>query len=149
MTRLLLIFDPSTFLTLDIPMPSSLLADAINQGQWAYPQPLDQMFTKKHLTAFRAVALGSWVFATCDQGVLPKVPPAAESLSPRQVEILNLLSEGLINKQIANRLQLSPRTVNFHIAAMKKKLGTQTIAQSVSRGSALGYCRQTLSKTTD
>lgn len=130
-------------------MSSSLLADSINQGNWAFPQPLDQVFTEKHLAAFRAVALGSWVFATCDQGMLPQAPPLVEPLSPRQVEVLNLLSEGLTNKQIANRLQLSIRTVNFHITAMKQKLGTQTTAQSVSRGTALGYCRLGLPKNVD
>ncbi len=142
MTRLLLIFDASTFLTLDAPQPPAALAEAINQGIWRYPPPIDRLLSENPALVFRAVALGGWVFATCDQGSLPQAPIIAEPLSPRQVEILNLFSDGLTNKQIAERLQLSPRTINLHITAIKSKLGTQTIAQSVSRGTALGYCRQ-------
>lgn len=142
MTRLLLIFDASSFLTLDVPQPATALAEEINRGLWRYPAPIDKLLSENPALIFRAVALGSWVFATCDNGDLPRVPIKNELLSPRQVEILNLFSDGLTNKQISQKLGLSPRTVNLHINAIKSKLGTQTIAQSVSRGAALGYCRQ-------
>lgn len=141
MTRLLLIFDSTTFLTLDVAQPPEQLAAAINQGFWAYPAPLQHIFAEKPGVIFRAVALGSWVFATCDNNKLPPPTTSERLLSPRQTQILNLLSQGLTNKQIAQQLQLAPRTVNLHITEIKRKLDTQTIAQSVVRGGELGYCR--------
>ena len=64
-----------------------------------------------------------------------------QNLSKRQRQVLKLLSEGLSNKQIAERLNVSMRMVNLHLAAIKSKLGTKTNAQSVSKGTVLGYCR--------
>jgi DNA-binding NarL/FixJ family response regulator len=50
-----------------------------------------------------------------------RVNPAG--LTDRQVEILRLLSEGLTNAEIAERLVLSVRTVDHHVSAVLQKLG--------------------------
>src|SRR5262245_56248702 len=39
-----------------------------------------------------------------------------EALTPREVQVLELLAEGLANKSIAERLQISDQTVKFHVA---------------------------------
>jgi predicted ATPase/DNA-binding CsgD family transcriptional regulator len=53
----------------------------------------------------------------------PLFPPAYEALTAREVEVLRLLAMGLSNSQIAERLVLSPHTVNGHIQSIYGKLG--------------------------
>ena len=63
---------------------------------------------------------------------------ASSSRSPREVQVLELLAEGLSNKAIAARLQTSDQTVKFHVAAISGKLGahnrTEAIRLAVRRG---------------
>lgn len=53
------------------------------------------------------------------------------SLSPRQVAVLQGLVEGLPNKLIAHRLDLSPRTVEMHRTALMDKLGVRSLSEAV------------------
>jgi len=53
----------------------------------------------------------------------PSSPPTYEALTAREVEVLRLLAMGLSNSQIAERLVLSPHTVNGHIQSIYGKLG--------------------------
>lgn len=56
-------------------------------------------------------------------------PSAVDGLSPREVEVLNLLVLGLTNPEIAERLCVSPRTVESHRAGVQRKLGVRTRAE--------------------
>jgi|HigsolmetaAR202D_1030399.scaffolds.fasta_scaffold00562_26 Response regulator containing a CheY-like receiver domain and an HTH DNA-binding domain len=66
------------------------------------------------------------------------LPPPSESLTPRELEVLELLSEGLSNKLIARRLIISEHTVKFHVASIFTKLGASSRADAVSRGARSG-----------
>jgi DNA-binding NarL/FixJ family response regulator len=61
-----------------------------------------------------------------------------EPLTPREVEVLELLVEGLSNKAIAVRLHISDQTVKFHVAAISGKLGainrTDAVRRAIRRG---------------
>ena len=61
-----------------------------------------------------------------------------EPLTPREVEVLELLAEGLPNKAIAERLRISDQTVKFHVASISGKLGaanrTDAVRRAVRRG---------------
>ena len=61
-----------------------------------------------------------------------------ESLTPREVDVLELLAEGLPNKAIAARLGISDQTVKFHVASICGKLGaanrTDAVRRAVRRG---------------
>jgi DNA-binding NarL/FixJ family response regulator len=61
-----------------------------------------------------------------------------EPLTPREIEVLELLAEGLPNKGIASRLGISDQTVKFHVAAIMGKLGasnrTDAVRRAVRRG---------------
>src|SRR5579863_167233 len=57
-----------------------------------------------------------------------------QSLSPREGEILNLLAQGLANKEIAWRLKISEHTVKFHITSIFNKLNASTRAEAVAIG---------------
>ncbi|MBA3742957.1 MAG: response regulator transcription factor [Sporichthya sp.] len=56
-------------------------------------------------------------------------PSAVDGLSPREIEVLNLLVLGLTNPEIAERLCVSPRTVESHRAGVQRKLGVRTRAE--------------------
>jgi DNA-binding CsgD family transcriptional regulator/tetratricopeptide (TPR) repeat protein len=58
-------------------------------------------------------------------------------LTARQLEVLALLSEGLTNAEIAERLVVSPRTAEHHVAAVLTKLGAATRREAVRRASEL------------
>jgi DNA-binding CsgD family transcriptional regulator/tetratricopeptide (TPR) repeat protein len=60
------------------------------------------------------------------------------NLTPRQVEVLALLSEGLRNSDIAERLFLSDRTVQHHVSAILSKLGVQSRGQAAAEAIRLG-----------
>ncbi len=59
-------------------------------------------------------------------------------LTARQLEVLRLLKEGLTNAEIAERLVLSVRTVDSHVAAVLDKLGAPTRRQAAARAAELG-----------
>lgn len=64
--------------------------------------------------------------------------PPVEALTPREIEVLELLAEGLPNKAIAERLGISDQTVKFHVASISGKLGasnrTDAVRRAVRRG---------------
>ena len=61
-----------------------------------------------------------------------------DELTPREVEVLELLAEGLANKAIGIRLRISDQTVKFHVASIIGKLGasnrTDAVRLAVRRG---------------
>lgn len=70
----------------------------------------------------------------------PQAP--AEALTAREAEILELLAGGLTNREIAQRLILSARTVETHVARITGKLGVNSRARAVARAVALGLVAQ-------
>jgi DNA-binding NarL/FixJ family response regulator len=62
----------------------------------------------------------------------------ASLLTPREQEILELMSVGLTMRQIATRLHISPRTVETHVAKLYRKLSVRTRVQAVARAASLG-----------
>jgi DNA-binding NarL/FixJ family response regulator len=59
-------------------------------------------------------------------------------LTPREHEVLMLIGRGLTMRQMANRLGISPRTVETHMAKVYRKLDVRTRVQAVSRAVSLG-----------
>jgi DNA-binding CsgD family transcriptional regulator len=59
-------------------------------------------------------------------------------LTRRQLEVLRLIGEGLTNAEIADRLVVSVRTVDSHVAAVLGKLGVSTRRQAAARAAGLG-----------
>lgn len=84
-----------------------------------------------------AVAAGHWVldesFASSlfHLSVAPVVTPSPPLLSPREQEVLSLLSEGLSNRDVAARLGISHHTAKFHVNAILDKLGAATRTEAV------------------
>jgi DNA-binding NarL/FixJ family response regulator len=57
---------------------------------------------------------------------------AVEALTARERDVLQMLSRGLGNKEIAARLKISEHTVKFHVASILGKLGASTRTEAVS-----------------
>lgn len=76
--------------------------------------------------------------------VLPATSSPAETLpdftelTPRENEVLSLLAEGLTNKTIAYRLEISDHTVKFHVNAILGKLNAQSRTEAVVQATRLG-----------
>jgi DNA-binding NarL/FixJ family response regulator len=62
--------------------------------------------------------------------------PAA--LTTRELEVVRLLATGLRNAEIAERLYLSTRTVDHHVAAVLRKLGAATRVEAATAALRLG-----------
>lgn len=64
--------------------------------------------------------------------------PAIESLTAREIDVLELVAQGLSNKEAADRLGISDQTVKFHLASISGKLGaanrTDAVRRAVRRG---------------
>jgi DNA-binding NarL/FixJ family response regulator len=66
-------------------------------------------------------------FAPSDSGTRPL-------LTPRELEVLALVGEGMSNKTIARRLGISAHTVKYHLEAVFAKLAVRSRAEAVTRG---------------
>lgn len=81
--------------------------------------------------AVLAVGSGRMVFAAASEQ--PRAP-----LSPREREVLGLLATGATNREIAERLHLSPHTVKEHTSSLYRKLEVRNRAEAVRRAERLG-----------
>jgi DNA-binding NarL/FixJ family response regulator len=80
--------------------------------------------------AVRMVALGMEVFGRSEERPGP--------LSGREREVVVLIAAGATNREIAQRLYLSPHTVKEHTSAIYRKLGVRNRAEAVKRAQRLG-----------
>jgi DNA-binding NarL/FixJ family response regulator len=66
---------------------------------------------------------------------------ASETLTPRELDVLRHLAEGLNQGEIAERLVISPKTVATHIQHILAKLGVHSRAEAVAAAHRLGLSR--------
>ena len=86
--------------------------------------------------AIRAVAAGLVVRAppTRDNGFgAMREADGHALLTPRELEVLAALAEGMTNKAIARRLDISLHTVKFHVESLFRKLGARTRTEAVAK----------------
>ena len=84
--------------------------------------------------AICSVAAGLTVFDSVLAPQASEDEPPVEQLTPREAEVLQLLAEGLGNKDIATRLNISEHTIKFHIRSILGKLGATSRTEAVTRG---------------
>ena len=85
----------------------------------------------KLITALRAISAGKrWISPEISE--LIEQDPPAPSLTPRQGEILDCVTRGLTNKDIARLLGISERMVEEHIEALFQKIGAANRAEAVA-----------------
>lgn len=61
-----------------------------------------------------------------------------QALTPREIEVLGMLAEGLGNKAIARRLSISEHTVKFHVSSIFTKLNARSRTEAVTLGARQG-----------
>ena len=90
------------------------------------------------LAAARASELDSDAILVAPDSTDPDEDGFDEPLTAREVQVLELLAEGLPNKAIAARLGISDQTVKFHVSSISGKLGaknrTDAVRRAVRRG---------------
>jgi DNA-binding NarL/FixJ family response regulator len=86
--------------------------------------------------AIRAVAAGLIVrLAEAPRPAFDAVAePEHNLLTPREVEVLAAIGNGLSNKAVARQLGISQHTVKFHVEALLRKLGAASRAEAVHKG---------------
>jgi DNA-binding NarL/FixJ family response regulator len=94
------------------------------------------------VAAVHAVALGLVVLAGGEAlAMAPAVQvsePLQEPLTPRELEVLQLVSHGLSNKLVARALNISEHTVKFHVSSTYAKLGAASRTEAVSLAARKG-----------
>ena len=104
---------------------------------------LPREFSSEQLrAALEAAAAGLVVVHPSEVNAVLPAPSAVSSparelpepLTPREREVLQMISAGLGNKEIAGRLSISEHTVKFHVASILGKLGASTRTEAVSIG---------------
>jgi two-component system response regulator DesR len=83
------------------------------------------------VAAVRMVGLGMTMFP-------PKASQPAPPLTEREREVLEAIAAGSTNREIAQRLYLSPHTVKEHTSALYRKLGARNRAEAVQRAQRIG-----------
>jgi DNA-binding NarL/FixJ family response regulator len=111
-----------------------LAAEAFRSGASAYL--LKRSAASELTTAIREVMNGrSYVTPLITSGMvgslLKKKDGGEADLTPRQREVLQLLAEGHSMKEVANLLNLTPRTVAFHKYEMMKRLNVNSTAELI------------------
>lgn len=113
------------------------LRDAVRAGAAGYL--LKDVSKDELIDAIRQVATGgAFIESQMLKGMLSEMKPsgttgpspAAKNLTKREREILSLVAEGLSNREIAEKLVLSPETVKSHVAAILEKLNVSDRTQA-------------------
>jgi DNA-binding NarL/FixJ family response regulator len=111
------------------------LRDAVRAGAAGYL--LKDVSKEELVDAIRQVATGgAFIESQMLKGMLSEMKPgaaapsAARNLTKREREILALVAEGLSNREIADKLVLSPETVKSHVAAILEKLNVSDRTQA-------------------
>jgi DNA-binding NarL/FixJ family response regulator len=96
------------------------------------------------VAAIYAAAAGLVAAPAEEAGLLPQaahIEEAADPLTPRELEVLEMLAEGLSNKLIAYRLSISDHTAKFHVNSILAKLNAGTRTEAVVRAVRLGLVK--------
>lgn len=132
-------FDP------DVPLvllgPRGLGPEALRSGALGYLQR--EADGARLAAALQAAAHGLQVVdapgsVDLEDDAVPVDEARGDDLTPRELDVLQLLAEGLPNKEVARRLQISENTVKFHVNTILSKLGARTRTEAVTRAARQG-----------
>lgn len=139
---------PPDWNELAIPV-AALVSDAVDAAT-VWGSGVQALLLREEITAEAIIAAGRAIgegLMVLDPALAPSLLPPflagetavpAEPLTPREVDVLHHLAEGLTNKAIAQRLEISDHTVKFHVNAILRKLQAQSRTEAVVRATRLG-----------
>jgi two-component system response regulator NreC len=119
-------------LILTVHEDEGLLREAMQAGASGYI--VKRAVESELITAIHAICSGNlYVHPSMTRALLKDLSPSlvtdeppAETLTPREIEVLRLIAQGHTNRQVAETLQLSVRTVESHRANLTSKLGVSS-----------------------
>ncbi len=130
---------PSVIMAGDLPRET--VARALNSGSIALLErdaAASQLHAAIHAAAAGLAALSQPHAANLadarDQIIASRGARWVEQLTPRELEILRMLADGLPNKAIASQLQISEHTAKFHVGQILAKLDVQSRTEAVTFG---------------
>jgi DNA-binding CsgD family transcriptional regulator len=112
----------------------SLGALAMNASDEQIAAALQAVFVG--LRVVGATSDEEWNFGKAFEELSEQAPTLL--LTPRELQVLAAIGDGLSNKAIARRLSISQHTVKFHIESLFRKLDVRTRAEAVARAIELG-----------
>jgi LuxR family maltose regulon positive regulatory protein len=104
-----------------------LLYEAVQKG--VHPG-----FATRLIEGFKETGLNPLVTTSTQK----RHPDILNPLRVREIEVLKLVADGQTNKEIANKLHISLRTVKFHMTSIFSKLGVDSRLQAVAKAKSLG-----------
>ena len=121
--------------------PESLAIDVLGSGLRAilprYATP-EEIIAAIQAAATGLVALHPDIFDSMLSRIRPgqqsELDPSGQILTPREIEVLRMIADGLGNKEIASKLSISDHTVKFHISSIFAKLSASNRAEAVTLG---------------
>ncbi len=121
----------------------AVTSDQAAQARAAGAQALLSRDASPEALAAAAVALSHGLQVTDPalagvSAVATPEPGSASLLTPREHDVLKLLAEGLPNKGVASRLEVSEHTVKFHVNSIMGKLNAQSRTEAVTLATRLG-----------
>ncbi|GAA2235500.1 MULTISPECIES: response regulator transcription factor [Kitasatospora] len=132
--------DPPAVLILTTYSTDADILAAVEAGATGYllkDAPPEEVAAAVHAAARGETVLAPPVAAR----LLGRVRAGRPTLSPREAEILQLLAEGLANRQISRRLFISEATVKTHLVHIYDKLGVDSRTGAIAAGLASGLIR--------
>ena len=135
---------PAILLLTDEPGDAQILASN-SPGTWGVLSP--DASEDELAAAVWALGEGLWVGAQAFVRDLMRKPGKMELLSdeellepltPRETEVLQMIAQGLANKQVALALEISEHTVKFHLSSLYAKLNVSSRTEAVRAGLSLG-----------
>jgi DNA-binding NarL/FixJ family response regulator len=137
----------STFAVLFLTDDVESLRGVVNSNARAWGVLSPDATEDELVAAVRAVGEGLWVGAPGLVESMIRLTGRRESsndeslvepLTAREMEVIQLMAQGLANKQIALSLGISEHTVKFHLSSLYAKLGISSRTEAVKRGIELG-----------
>ena len=108
----------------------AMAVKAIKDGAFDF---IEKPFDEERLIESIGAAIEHGRRERVEQSERASLEARAAELSPRQLEVMNLVAEGLSNKEIAIRLDISPRTVENYRAWVMEKMGATNLADLVRK----------------
>jgi len=96
--------------------------------------PRNRARLRRELDASVEIAAAAILLAEHGHHDAPDDDGIEQPLTRREMEVLQLLAEGLPNKSVAERLGISDQTVKFHVASISSKLGASNRTDAVRLG---------------
>lgn len=108
----------------------AMAVTAIKDGAFDF---IEKPFDTEHLAERITLAIERGQRARLEQGARTQLQAQLAELSPRQIEVMRLVAEGFSNKEIALKLDISPRTVENYRAWVMERMGAKNLADLVRK----------------